>query len=172
MSAAELRIRDARPDEHAAIREITLAAYAEFADIMVPTAWAGLHQAVRTALESEGPGQRIVAERDGRLVGSVMLYPPAVDAYQGLAAEAGWPELRLLAVDPAARGQGIGQALVNECVRRARAMGATALGLHTSESLRVATRMYERMGFERVPEHDFQPPGAELVRAYRLALAP
>jgi len=60
---------------------------------------------------------------------------------------------------------------MDECVRRARRAGATELGLHTSRSMRVAMRMYERMGFTRAPEHDFQPPGAELVEAYRLSLA-
>jgi ribosomal protein S18 acetylase RimI-like enzyme len=59
---------------------------------------------------------------------------------------------------------------VDECVRRARRMGATDLGLHSSHSMRVAIEMYERMGFVRVPEHDFQPQGAELVRGYRLPL--
>jgi ribosomal protein S18 acetylase RimI-like enzyme len=59
---------------------------------------------------------------------------------------------------------------MDECVRRARAAGATELGLHTSRSMRVAMRMYERMGFVRAPEYDFQPPGAELVEAYRLTL--
>ena len=78
--------------------------------------------------------------------------------------------LRLLAVASSARGMGVGTALVEECVRRARAMGATVLGLHTSRSMQVAVGMYERMGFVRVPAHDFQPPGAELVTAYQLPL--
>jgi SAM-dependent methyltransferase len=54
---------------------------------------------------------------------------------------------------------------MNECMSRARAAGATAIGLHTSRSFRAAVQMYTAMGFERVPEHDFQPPGAELVEA-------
>ena len=71
---------------------------------------------------------------------------------------------------PEARGHGVGRALVDECVRRARRMGATDLGLHSSHSMRVAIGMYERMGFVRAPEHDFRPEGAELVRGYRLPL--
>ena len=67
-------------------------------------------------------------------------------------------------------GLGVGHALVDECVRRARRAGAAELGLHTSESMRVARRMYERMGFERAPERDFRPGGAELVEGYRLRL--
>jgi GNAT superfamily N-acetyltransferase len=163
-------VRDAREDERDAIRALTLRAYAEYATVMAPEAWAGLERAVLTALASEERVERIVAERGGALVGSVLLYPPAADAYGGAVRRASWPELRLLAVAPEARGHGVGRALVDECVRRARRAGAAELGLHTSASMRVAMRMYERMGFVRAPEHDFRPDGAELVTAYRLPL--
>jgi ribosomal protein S18 acetylase RimI-like enzyme len=68
------------------------------------------------------------------------------------------------------RGRGVGRALVAECVRRARAMGAAALGLHTSASMTAAIALYEGLGFVRTPEHDFRPEGAELVTGYRLDL--
>ncbi len=159
------------PAQYAAIRALTLAAYAEYADVMTPTAWQGLRGAVTSALDDhDSPAERIVALRGTALLGSVMLFPPSVAAYDAAAGEANWPELRLLAVDHAARGQGIGKLLVRECVRRARAAGATDLGLHTSDSLWVAVRMYEQMGFLRAPAYDFQPDGAELVKAYRLPL--
>ena len=164
-------VRDARPGDLAAVRALTQAAYAEFATVMEPAAWAGLDAAVRAALESDVPGvERMVAELGGEIVGSVMLYPPRADAYGDLAERAAWPELRLLAVAPAMRGRGIGQALVDECVRRARRMGAAELGLHTSASLRAAIRMYERMGFVRTPGQDFLPEGGERVMGYRLPL--
>lgn len=166
-----LVVRDARPEERGAVRALTLRAYAEYATVMAPAAWAGLDAAVRAALDGDAGEQRMVAERGGELLGSVMLFPPATDAYRGAAGAAEWPVLRLLAVAPEARGQGVGQALVDECVRRAREMGAAELGLHSSESLRAAIRMYERMGFLRAPERDFQPPGAELVMGFRLPLA-
>jgi ribosomal protein S18 acetylase RimI-like enzyme len=168
--AQRFQIRDARPDERAAIRELTLAAYQEFAAVMAPTAWEALRQALLDALAAEDQVERIVAEQNGALFGSVMLYSPCTNAYGGQVAGAEWPELRLLAVAPAARGQGVGTALVEDCMRRARLAGASALGLHTSESLRAAIRMYERMGFVRAPEGDFQPSGAELVMAYRRPL--
>lgn len=168
MDTDDLVIRDARPEEHEAMRALTLQAYGQYAQVMEPDAWAGLDAAVRAALEIEN-AERIVAERGGRLVGSVMLFPPG-DAYVGRTGPVSWPELRLLAVAPEARGGGVGQALVEECVRRARRMGATNLGLHTSRSMEAAIRMYRRMGFLRAPEHDFQPPGAELVEGYRLPL--
>jgi predicted N-acetyltransferase YhbS len=169
MDADALVIRDARPDERDAIRALTMQAYEQYASIMEPSAWEGLRSAMHNALGLEG-AERIVAERGGRLVGSAMLFPPRSDAYAGAISQNGWPELRMLAVDLDARGQRIGEALVQECVRRARRMGSTALGLHTSRSMAAAMHLYRRMGFVRAPEYDFQPEGAELVEGYRLAL--
>jgi GNAT superfamily N-acetyltransferase len=170
-----IEIRDARPDERDALAALTLRAYAQYATIMAPEAWAGLDAAVRAALVSDAAVERIVArrvdaQRGDALVGGVHLFAPAADAYGGLTAGSRWPELRLLAVAPEARGLGVGEALVAECIRRARRAGAPVLGLHTSESMQTAMRMYERLGFVRAPEHDFRPPGAELVMAYTLNL--
>ncbi|GAB4210390.1 MAG: GNAT family N-acetyltransferase [Roseiflexaceae bacterium] len=170
MSTATFHLRDARDDEREAIHDLTLASYEQYATIMAPSAWAALRGALVAALASPGPVERIVAEgSDGVLLGSVLLFPPN----QGTPDAAGrmaWPELRLLAVAPAGRGQGVGEALVRECARRTRAAGFPALGLHTSDSMREAIRLYERLGFQRAPKYDFRPPGAELVKGYSLRL--
>jgi GNAT superfamily N-acetyltransferase len=170
VSEAALRLREARADERDTIAALTLRAYAEYATLMEPPAWAALRDAVHASLADDAGVTRIVAERDGAIVGSVALYEPDVRAYGELAAGSPWPEVRLVAVDHAARGTGVARALVTECARRARRAGATALGLHTSRSMRAAKRLYERFGFVRDPDHDFHPPGAELVEAYVLRL--
>ncbi len=96
-----------------------------------------------------------VVELAGHLVGSVTFVADAVaDAHP-------WPPggsvLRFLAVDPDARGQGLGERLTRECICRAKARGAQFLGLHTAPVMLAARRLYERLGFERAPEHDFHP---------------
>ena len=164
-------IRDATDGERAVVRELTLRAYAEYAEIMEPASWSGLSQAIADALASDGPVERIVADDDGRIVGSAMLYAPETDAYGALVSASAAPEIRLVAVAPEARGRGIAKALVEECIRRARSQGAREVGLHTSRSMRAAMAMYATLGFVRAPERDFQPPGAELVEGYRLRLA-
>lgn len=153
-----------------AYEQPTLAAYAPFAEVMAPSAWAGLHGALQSALATASPHEQIVAEQGGRLVGSVLLFPAAGGDTGGSGGRMIWPELRLLAVAPEARGQGIGAALVRACIERARAAGAPALGLYTSASMRSAIVLYERLGFTRVPEYDLQPPGAGLITAYHFAL--
>lgn len=161
-----LHIRDAGVADRSAVRAVTMRAYGEYATTMQPSAWAALLGAVESALIAAGRAHRIVVEREGAIVGSVMLFPPAADAYSGATARGAHPELRLLAVDPLARGHGVARLLVEECVHRARADGAEAIGLHTSASMRGAIRLYAGMGFVRDPARDFQPDGAELVEGY------
>jgi ribosomal protein S18 acetylase RimI-like enzyme len=67
-----------------------------------------------------------------------------------------WASLRMLAVSPQHRGQGIGRQLSLECVRRAKQDKAEVVGLHTSELMVAARRMYERLGFKQeieLPRH-------------------
>ena len=59
---------------------------------------------------------------------------------------------------------------MQECNRRARSLGASCLNLHTTDMMRVAMRMYERMGFVRAPDLDFHPDPSITVKAYRLDL--
>ena len=170
MSESNIVVRAARPGEHERIAQLTLQAYREYASVMEPSAWDALEQAVHTSLADDTGVTRIVAELDGTIVGSAALYAPDAAAYGSLASPLSWPEVRLVAVAPTARGRGIARALVEECIRRARLAGATTLGLHTSRSMQAAIKLYERMGFVRDPEHDFRPPGAELVEGYLLRL--
>jgi predicted N-acetyltransferase YhbS len=164
-------IRDARPSDRKAIRDVTLAAYQEYAPRM-PAHWKGYRQNILATLAHVGPADQIVAEAGGAVVGSVLLYPgqpgSAVDSEDVVGNP--WPEIRLLAVAPGGRGRGIGAALMQECVRRARAAGATALSLHTSDLMQVALHMYERMGFVRAPELDFHPAPDLTIKGYRLDL--
>jgi predicted N-acetyltransferase YhbS len=167
---ADFEIRDARPEERDAIRDLTLRAYAEYATIMHRDAWTGLEKAIHDAFRATTPAEQVVADDHGTLIGSVMLFPAQVRAYGDMLEPLAWPEVRLLAVPPEARGRGVAKALMDECLRRAREAGAAAVGIHTSGSMRVAMQMYERMGFVRVPEHDVRVPSGELVEAYRLSL--
>lgn len=173
MNADTLKIRDAEEEDLADVQAITVEAYQEYAAFMPPLVWEDYRADMLATVGGEGPpAERIVAELDGRLVGSVLLYPARTryTAPDGTVFTAPLPELRLLAVAPALRRRGIGKALMEECVRRARASGAAALGLHTSDLMQVAMHMYERMGFLRAPETDFHPMPEITIKGYRLEL--
>lgn len=76
----------------------------------------------------------------------------------------------MLAVVPASRGLGLGEALVRHCIARAREDGCRAIRLSTEPMMHAAHRIYRRLGFTRTPERDWQPqPGVDLL-TYALAL--
>jgi ribosomal protein S18 acetylase RimI-like enzyme len=57
---------------------------------------------------------------------------------------------------------------MQECVQRARHSGARALALHTADVKNAAKRLYERMGFQRAPELDFEPAPGVRAKGYLL----
>ncbi len=168
-----VHLRDAAEADYAAIRALTLEAYRPYAAIMPRAVWGALYQAVTSVLDNldRQDAEKIVAVRGDEVVGSVLLYPPTgADSYgQGNASL--YPELRLLAVAPQARGLGLGHALVDECIRRARSLGAQKLGLHTSDYMEVATALYLKLGFVRATALDFEAAGPHTVKGYQLALS-
>jgi len=170
---SELLIREARPHEREAIRELTLAAYTEYAAHMPPPYWEAYRLNIVATLADVAPAAQLVAARGATLVGTVLLYPPhGFTAPQGGALLAlPTPEVRLLAVAPAERGRGVGAALMAECVRRARGLGSPALSLHTTDMMQAAQRLYARMGFVRAPELDFQLMTDLTIPGYRLGLS-
>ena len=61
-----------------------------------------------------------------------------------------------MAVGPNARGLGVGRALTEYCILQAQELGSSQMVMHTTKSMQVAWGMYERMGFEPMPEIDFK----------------
>ena len=94
-----------------------------------------------------------IAEREGQRVGSVFLVRKSDDEAQ----------LRLLFVDPSARGLGIGRRLVSECSRFARDVGYRTLMLWTNANLVSARRIYEAEGYRLIREEPHESFGHHLV---------
>ncbi|MGY1737497.1 GNAT family N-acetyltransferase [Geodermatophilus sp. SYSU D00684] len=114
-------------------------------------------------VEGRASRSQLLVARDGnRVVGAVAL---VLDGDFGEITES--PEeaaFRMLVVDPEARGRGVGELLVTECLRRARAAGKRRMLLSTDPVMAAAHRLYARLGFTRLPERDWAPrPGIDLL---------
>jgi DNA-binding MarR family transcriptional regulator/GNAT superfamily N-acetyltransferase len=102
-----------------------------------------------------------IAERDGAPIGSVMLVRESDET----------AKLRMLIVEPKARGLGVGRALVEECLRFARRSGYREIVLWTHSILTAARRIYASVGFEIIETEMHDEFGPELEgETWRLRL--
>ncbi|MBL9036053.1 MAG: GNAT family N-acetyltransferase [Rhodospirillaceae bacterium] len=150
-------VRYAEPAEFDDVAALLLRANAQYRADMPP----GIFRAYRENLRALAldPGQQeaceilVVGAADGGLRGTVSLFPDA--ASEELGWPKGWAGLRALAVDPAARGHGLGRRLIEAAISRARAIGAPILALHNAPFQAAARRLYLDLGFTRCPQYDF-----------------
>ena len=158
-----IRLRAPRPGDLGWIIERNASVYAaEFG-------WDGGYEALVARIvaefaEDQDPRREAawIAELDGRRAGCVMcVSDTAPDTAR----------LRLLLVDPSARGHRLGDRLVNECVDFARVAGYREMVLWTNDVLAAARHIYQRAGFELVKEEPHHSFGHDLVgQDWRLTL--
>lgn len=162
-------VRPATDADYAAIARLTVAAYRRdgqlddesgYAAVLVDVADRAAHGEVLVAVD----------QSTGDVLGSVTLVLPG-SRYAELS-RTGQAEFRMLAVDPAAQGRGVGAALVRAVLTRAAEEDRSAVVISVRSFAVAAQRLYARLGFVRVPEWDWSPlPGVELL-ALRYDLKP
>ena len=148
-------VRDATIDDLDAIRAVAAAANAEFAAAMGDRLFAGYLANVLDVESRLRDGTVLVAEHGGSIVGTITLFANIHDEGMPVRMPDGTAGIRATAVDPAARGHGVGGTLVATAIDLARAARASSLALHTAPVMRDARRLYERHGFLRRPEYDW-----------------
>ncbi|MFF5977300.1 GNAT family N-acetyltransferase [Streptomyces olindensis] len=151
----DIVIRPAEPGEYGPLGDITAHAYLQdgLLDFGEDDEYLG---ELKDVAKRAAAAEVLVALRGDELLGGVTFVPsggPMADI-----AGPGEAEIRMLAVSRAARGRGAGEALVRSCVDRARATeGCVRIVLSTQRTMHSAHRIYERLGFVRTPERDWNP---------------
>jgi GNAT superfamily N-acetyltransferase len=145
-------IREVRPDEYDALGELTVRAYAA-----VPAETdLGYHGELRNVAKRAAVVPVLVAVAvDGRVLGGVAYVsgPGTPYAESQRDDEAGF---RMLAVEPSEGGRGIGRALAEACITRARAEGRNGVSIYSRPARSYAHRLYRSLGFERDPARDWE----------------
>lgn len=156
-----MEVREAAPEDFERLGAICEAAYRAlpggelsdgYASQLRDVKWRAAHDVVLAAYDDSGSA-----------VGCVT-YVRDLDSVSAEVMVEGEGGIRMLAVDPAAWGRGIGTALTRACIDLARADGKHRVVLSSTPQMTTAHRMYTKLGFRRVPNLDWDPvPGVHLL---------
>ena len=157
-------LRPFSPADADSVNSAALAAFDQYRGVF--SDWEKLERGVGAMASLAGTAEILVAEEGGEIVGAVaycaQFSEPRADFFKPE-----WAIVRLLVVRPEARGLGVGRALTEACMERARRDGAPLVALHTSPAMEVALAMYLRMGFtllRSVPDRFGVPYGVYTMR--------
>ena len=162
---AEIRLRDYQSSDAENLNRIAVSAFDQFQDHyerLAGDACRPVENLLTMALveKSSLPSSKVT------FAGAVAYFGP--NSQKAAFFDQRWPIIRMLVVDPAFRGKGIGRALSNACIARARRDGSPIIALHTSPIMSVALPMYLKMGF--VKAHDAPPIFGVAYAVYTKAL--
>jgi ribosomal protein S18 acetylase RimI-like enzyme len=158
-------VRDAQPGEFGRIGELRVAAYQADGFLSETSSYADTLR----VLGMDGSGEILAAVDDGHILGTVTLvhWPHGGEVLRA----PGEGEVRALAVAAAARGRGIGRALLAAVMNRAAVREVRELLLLTQPDMLAAQHLYAQAGFQRLPHRDYEyAPGHRLL-AFGLPMA-
>ena len=166
-----LEIRRIRPDEHDSVGELLVNGYAHNGYLTLPDGsfdddYASI---LRESAKRDAEAELWLAVEDGRVLGCVT-WCPVGSPYRELAVKDSQGEFRGLAVDPDFRGRGVGRALVEFCLGRAREDDFDEVVLCSLPEMKPAHRLYESLGFRRRPEMDWSPSESVILWAFSVRL--
>jgi GNAT superfamily N-acetyltransferase len=161
---AEIRLRDYEHADAENLNRIAVAAFDQFRDHYGD--WPAMLAGLSKTSDLSASGEVIIAKLQDTFAGAVAYFGP--NSQKAAFFDQRWPIIRMLVVDPAFRGKGIGRALSDACIARAKRDGSPIIALHTSPIMSVALPMYLRMGF--VKAYDAPPIFGVAYAVYTKAL--
>ena len=167
-------IREAKPNEHSALGQLMVDVYSQLEGFPGPDKIPEYYHTLKNVGDfTQQPEVKlfVAVSENGTVDGGLVYFGDM--RYYGAGGEATTSQhaaaFRLLAVNPNTRGQGLGKLLITYCLDQARKAGFEYLIIHSTRSMMTAWNMYERMGFVRFPEIDFEKSGVQVFGfRYRL----
>jgi ribosomal protein S18 acetylase RimI-like enzyme len=148
-------VREARADEYAEAGRVTAGAYREFVE-PGEQPWERYLAQVADVAGRADRTTILVAVEGGAIVGTATLeLDGRIEEEEDGPLAPGEAHIRMLGVDPSARGRGVARALMSACEDRARASGRTFMTLHTTRRMQAARAMYPSLGYGRGPDREF-----------------
>lgn len=170
----QLSIRDLRRSEFKALGRLMVAAYSGLEGFPTPEEQPHYYEMLADIGRFTGKKDArvlVATSTDGELVGGVVYFGDMAEYGSGGTATAigNASGIRLLGIAPRFRGLGAGKALTRACIDLARERGHSQVILHTTQAMRIAWALYERLGFTRSEDLDFLQEGLP-VFGFRLLL--
>jgi ribosomal protein S18 acetylase RimI-like enzyme len=156
-------VREARPEDDAAVGEILVSGYVTAYAKKMPHVVVGevRRATLRDVASKRAIATVLVAEVDGKVVGTVALFKPGAPTNEAWVPNAA--DLRHLAVHPSMQGKGLAKPLLDEAERIARDQWhVAAICLHVRKGNQGVARLYLGRGYVRTPEGDLSYPDVEL----------
>ncbi|HEY3400918.1 MAG TPA: GNAT family N-acetyltransferase [Geothrix sp.] len=172
--ATPLTIRDLRPSEFEALGRLLVEVYSHLEGFPTPEEQPRYYELLANIgrfTEKRDARVLVAVSAEEELIGGVVYFGDMAEYGSGGTATTvkNASGIRLLGVDPRFRGLGAGKALTKACIELAEAKGHAQVVLHTTQAMRTAWGLYERLGFERSLDLDFTQ-GDLAVFGFRLRL--
>jgi GNAT superfamily N-acetyltransferase len=167
-------VRNATPEEFFDVGKLVVRVYSQLEGFPKESEQPGYYKMLENVGElTKKPGTELLVavSSGGEIVGAVVFFGDM--KYYGSGGTATQEQnacgFRLLAVDPSARGLGIGRLLTQQCINKGQERKRRQMIIHTTMAMRTAWQMYEKMGFKRSEDLDFMQ-GTLPVFGFRLML--
>lgn len=174
MSSDSFTIREAINEEYASIGELMVEVYSSLEGFPTPEEQPRYYKLLANiGMIVQKPGARLLvaASQNDQIAGAVVYFGDMQYYGSGGTAtqEKNAAGFRLLSVAPNFRGNKLGKLLSQKCIELAKKSGLSQLIIHTTASMQTAWGMYERLGFQRCEDLDFDQNGLA-VYGFRMKL--
>ncbi|ASS48643.1 MAG: GNAT family N-acetyltransferase [Candidatus Fluviicola riflensis] len=160
MNPKDYIIRNAKPAEFEQIGQLLVDVYSQLEGFPKPAEQPNYYQLLANIGDlTQNPGtELLVAVSDDNTIAGGVVYFSDMKYYGSggtATAEINAAGFRLLAVDPAIRGKGIGKLLTQACIRKTEDKQLGQVIIHSTKAMQTAWKMYEKLGFKRSEDLDF-----------------